>query len=377
MEANARFHETTRLDIRIARLDIVELYVDTAITATYALRHLQERLAAQAALQQTQLVCRRGARARRRRSPASVRRRHGAYWPRLIVTDAADDATRVAGSADGAPATALADTLHFLYVGAARPRRVGAAATPARADREAGAPADPRPHMEQGLRTDAVPADGAARLQGRGATARPGGAGGRRDDGEPAVGADARRRPHPQRERPAAAGAAHGRGPPAVVDAVPPPRAAEHRADRAGDRQPVGQGIRRGILHASGATDRRSARPARCASRGRSRRAPARRHGLRGQSGAGRRLREHGAVRAVPAFLAHPAHLGARRVRPAPCRRSPAQRRSAVRRPADHRGRDRGDGSRARPRVPELLPPGHRGRSTVRATGSPRACRAS
>ncbi len=118
MEANARFHETTRLDIRIARLDIVELYVDTAITATYALRHLQERLAAQAALQQTQLVCRaeleRGEGVRQRLFDAG----NGAYWPRLIVTDAADDATRVAGSADGAPATALADTLHFLYVGA-------------------------------------------------------------------------------------------------------------------------------------------------------------------------------------------------------------------------------------------------------------------
>jgi hypothetical protein len=33
IEANARFHETTRLDIAGSRLDIVELYQDTAITA--------------------------------------------------------------------------------------------------------------------------------------------------------------------------------------------------------------------------------------------------------------------------------------------------------------------------------------------------------
>ena len=48
MEGNARFYETTRLNIRVGRLDIVELYIDTAITAVYALRHLEARLAAQA-----------------------------------------------------------------------------------------------------------------------------------------------------------------------------------------------------------------------------------------------------------------------------------------------------------------------------------------
>ena len=198
MEANARFDETTRLDIRIARLDIVELYVDTAITATYALRHLQERLAAQAALQQTQLVCRaeleRGEGVRQRLFDAG----NGAYWPRLIVTDGGrrrNARRRFRGRRAGDRARRHAA---LPLRRRPRPRRVGAAAAPARADREAGAPADPRPHMEKGLRADAVPAAGAARLQGHGATARPGGAGGRRDDGEPAVGADARRRPDPQ-----------------------------------------------------------------------------------------------------------------------------------------------------------------------------------
>jgi hypothetical protein len=45
IEANARFHETTRLNIRVSRLEIVELYQDTAITAAYALRQMPERLA--------------------------------------------------------------------------------------------------------------------------------------------------------------------------------------------------------------------------------------------------------------------------------------------------------------------------------------------
>ena len=75
---------------------------------------------------------------------------------------------------------------------------------------------------------------------------------------------------------------------------------------------------------------------------------------------------EHGAVRAVPAFLAHPAHLGARRVR--------------LLHHADGRLRSGvvlSDGLLITAaeigamevvpdaRVPQLLPPGHRGRSTV------------
>ena len=48
MEANARFYETTRQNIRVNRLNLVEVYLDTAITAVYALRQLPQRLAGEA-----------------------------------------------------------------------------------------------------------------------------------------------------------------------------------------------------------------------------------------------------------------------------------------------------------------------------------------
>ncbi len=60
---------------------------------------------------------------------------------------------------------------------------------------------------------------------------------------------------------------------------------------------------------------------------------------------------------ALPPAVSCSAHLGARRVRPAASRRAPSQRRGALRRPAHHRRRDRGDGDRARARLPQLLPP--------------------
>lgn len=132
MEANARFFETTRLNIRIARLDIIELYVDTAITAVYALRQLSERLAAQAEKQGATLVARgelvRGEGARQRLFDNSS----SSYWPRLIITDADrsdeecppscyDTRPAPANAASGAPGARpvalYADRLRFLYVG--------------------------------------------------------------------------------------------------------------------------------------------------------------------------------------------------------------------------------------------------------------------
>jgi hypothetical protein len=117
MEANARFFETTRLNIRINRLDIVELYIDTAITAVYSLRRMEGRLAAVAAQLQTQLVCHpaltRGEGRRQRLFDGGG----GSYWPRLIVTAAEADAVRAAAGNDQAPATVLADSLKFLYLG--------------------------------------------------------------------------------------------------------------------------------------------------------------------------------------------------------------------------------------------------------------------
>lgn len=128
MEANAKFFETTRLNIRVSRLDIVELYLDTSISAVYALRQLGARLAAQAAKQGTMLVCRselvQGEGLRQRLFDD----RSSSYWPRLIIADAdrSDDdgvperraLPRAAPGADGTPAAApIAARLRFTYVG--------------------------------------------------------------------------------------------------------------------------------------------------------------------------------------------------------------------------------------------------------------------
>ncbi len=128
MEANERFYETTRLNIRIARLDIVELYLDTAITAVYALRYLSTQLAAKAQRQGTTLIARgelvRGDGARQRLFDD----RNSSYWPRLIITDAdrpegdcAPDSIRDRATASGSRPdrdhVLVADRLRFLYVG--------------------------------------------------------------------------------------------------------------------------------------------------------------------------------------------------------------------------------------------------------------------
>ncbi|MGM9490087.1 CHAT domain-containing protein [Ideonella sp. YS5] len=120
MEGNARFYETTRLNIRVGRLDIVELYIDTAITAVYALRHLEARLAAQAEQHQTELVCQRqldrGEGMRQRLFDGG----RTSYWPRLMITGAIGDEAYesvVPASVSDAPTTLVADTLRFVYVG--------------------------------------------------------------------------------------------------------------------------------------------------------------------------------------------------------------------------------------------------------------------
>jgi hypothetical protein len=123
MQANAKFFETTGLAIHIDRLDIVELYIDTAISAVYALRKLAPQLATLGARHGTMIVCRseltQGEGMRLRLSDE----RSSSYWPRLIIADAA------AGDAEGQPARGVpppvtlktaapvADRLRFTYVG--------------------------------------------------------------------------------------------------------------------------------------------------------------------------------------------------------------------------------------------------------------------
>jgi CHAT domain-containing protein len=114
-EANARFFESTRLDIRIGRLDIVEIYLDTAITAVHALREMAPQLAAQARLQHTELVCRdtleQGEGVRQRLFDAQNQN----YWPRLVVTGVKPESDAPAGGER--PVTGLADSLRFLFIG--------------------------------------------------------------------------------------------------------------------------------------------------------------------------------------------------------------------------------------------------------------------
>lgn len=122
LEANARFHETTGLDLRIERLQIVELYLDTAISAVYALnepgRH--QTLSDLATSLDTALTCTAqleqgdGARPRLRDSSAAG----GNYWPRLLITDAShpDGGGNEAGSRSAGTA-AVATWLRFLHVG--------------------------------------------------------------------------------------------------------------------------------------------------------------------------------------------------------------------------------------------------------------------
>jgi tetratricopeptide (TPR) repeat protein len=126
LEANAKFFETTRVNIRVGQLDIVEIYLDTAITAVYALRQLSGRLGALAQRQRSMLVCKaeltQGEGVRQRLFDRS----NLSYWPRLIVTDAdrRDDDNAAEYGSDAAikaalekPRTAIADRLRFLYVG--------------------------------------------------------------------------------------------------------------------------------------------------------------------------------------------------------------------------------------------------------------------
>lgn len=127
LEANARFHETTGLDLRIERLQIVELYLDTAISAVYALNESERSQTLQdlAASLDTTLTCAArlergdGARPRLRDSSAAG----GNYWPRLLITDARlpEDGNETGPVSSGTAAAtrhaAVAPRLRFLHVG--------------------------------------------------------------------------------------------------------------------------------------------------------------------------------------------------------------------------------------------------------------------
>ncbi|MBI1398371.1 MAG: CHAT domain-containing protein [Betaproteobacteria bacterium] len=125
LEANREFAQTMKWPLRVTRLDLIELYLDTAIGATRALRRVADRLNAE--------VSRAGMRVAAAETlvqrPGWLHRldaqQAGGYWPRMIVGDAdvqaADcppfDAAVPSASAAPAPQAYLAQRLRFLFLG--------------------------------------------------------------------------------------------------------------------------------------------------------------------------------------------------------------------------------------------------------------------
>ena len=139
-EANSQFAQTTRSKLRITALDIVEIYLDTAITATYAAQaiaqsmnadpHVACRIEADAVMHQGEGM-----------RPRLFDERGSGYWPRLMITDddrANDDCAPAPAAASGKGAgnaagnaasnatnaaaarariTAPAERLRYLYLG--------------------------------------------------------------------------------------------------------------------------------------------------------------------------------------------------------------------------------------------------------------------
>ncbi len=117
VDANRLFAQATSSKLRIGALDIVEIYLDTAITAAYAARSVAQALNADA-----RTLCRVEADAALHEGEGMRHRLFDggrqAYWPRLIVTDAATEAAPPEGAAPPPRTAALATDLRYLYLGA-------------------------------------------------------------------------------------------------------------------------------------------------------------------------------------------------------------------------------------------------------------------
>lgn len=116
VEANRHFADTTGSKLRIGVLEIVEVYLDSAITATYDARHIAQTMNAD-----KRVACRieadpllhQGEGMRQRLYDA-----HGGwYWPRLMISNADAEGASEAALPGRRPRSALAQRLRFLYVG--------------------------------------------------------------------------------------------------------------------------------------------------------------------------------------------------------------------------------------------------------------------
>ncbi len=137
LAANHQFTQTMKCDLRVTRLELIEVYIDTAIAAAKALCRVAERIGAYAARHGMRIEASRELKQRsgwRQRLDVLASQ---AYWPRMIVTDAdrrederAEDfheslppaaaaaaSMAVPARSALAPRTALAQRLRFAYLG--------------------------------------------------------------------------------------------------------------------------------------------------------------------------------------------------------------------------------------------------------------------
>ncbi len=116
MDANRQFAQTTRSQLRITTLNFVEIYIDSAITATYATQSV-----AQAMNDDPRISCRLNADATMHQGEGMRHRlldgRGGGYWPRLLITDADRTSDPGAYSAAHADSKLPAQNLRYLYLG--------------------------------------------------------------------------------------------------------------------------------------------------------------------------------------------------------------------------------------------------------------------
>ena len=124
MDANRQFEQTTRSQLRITTLNLVEIYIDTAITATYATQEV-----AKAMNDDPRVSCRVNADATMHQGEGMRHRlldgRGGGYWPRLMITDADAPSDFASVAKASAKASANPDTsanqpaqnLRYLYLG--------------------------------------------------------------------------------------------------------------------------------------------------------------------------------------------------------------------------------------------------------------------
>ena len=116
MDANLQFAQTTRSQLRITTLDLVEIYIDTAITATYAMQAV-----AKAMNDDKRISCRVNADATMHQGQGMRHRlldgRGGGYWPRLMISDADRPTEPGTSSAAQSGPQKPAEKLRYLYLG--------------------------------------------------------------------------------------------------------------------------------------------------------------------------------------------------------------------------------------------------------------------